>query len=314
MNERRHPPVAASVLGGVLVQALLVLAFVVPGHAPEPHDVPVAVAGPPEAAEAVADQVEQRRPGAFEIVNVPDAEEAEQAILDRDAYGALIPADNRLLVATAASRPVAQILEVAFAETGATTTDVRPLDPDDPLGATLGLIGIPLIVVCLPVGLLLARLPLKAAIAGALAFAALAGLAVIAVIHGWLGALPGPYPALAAIAALMVAAVVLPAVGFVRLLGPPGLGIVALVIFVIGNPASGAATATELLPGFWRQVGQLLPPGAGITSLRNTAYFDGAALTRPLIVLVAFAAGGLALIALSGRLPQRQPGRRVEHV
>src|SRR5918997_4991401 len=125
VNERRHPPVAASVLGGVLVQALLVLAFVVPGHAPEPHDVPVAVAGPPEAAEAVADQVEQRRPGAFEIVNVPDAEEAEQAILDRDAYGALVPADNRLLVATAASRPVAQILEVAFAETGATTTDVR---------------------------------------------------------------------------------------------------------------------------------------------------------------------------------------------
>jgi hypothetical protein len=301
VDERRHPPVAAIVLGAVLVQALLVLAFVVPGHKPEPHDVPVVVAGPPQAAQAIAAQVNRRQPGAFEITSVPDAAEAEEAILDRDAYGALVPQANELLIATAASRPVAQLLQAAFARPRTEVRELKPLDPDDPLGTTLGLIGIPLIVVCLPVGLLLRRLPLPTATLAALAFAGLAGLAVIAVIHGWLSALPGPYFALAGIAALLVAAVVLPAVGAVRLLGPPGLGLVALVIFVIGNPASGAATAPELLPDFWRAVGQFLPPGAGIAALRNTAYFDGAKLGRPLLVLVAFAAAGLALIAFSRR-------------
>jgi hypothetical protein len=294
---------ALIVLAAVAAQALLVLAFVVPGHKPEPHDVPVAVVGPQEAAAAVQQRADEVRPGGFEITAVPDPPAAEQAILDRDAYGALVP-DEELLTASAASFPVAQMLEAAFP--APETRDVRPLDPDDPRGATLGLIGIPLIAICLPVGFLLARLPLRRCIAATLAFAALAGLAVTAVLNLWIGALPGDYLPMAGVAALMVAAVVLPAVGLVRLIGPPGLLIVAVVVLFIGNPGSGAASAPELLPGFWRAVGPLLPPGAGVTSLRNVAYFDGAALATPLIVLAAFALAGLALvIAARGRSPGR---------
>jgi hypothetical protein len=294
---------AVIVLAAVAAQALLVLAFVVPGHKPEPHDVPVVVVGPPEAAAAVQERADQVRPGGFEITPVADPPAAERAILDRDAYGALIP-DEELLTASAASFPVAQMLEAAFP--APETRDVRPLDPDDPRGATLGLLGIPLIVVCLPVGFLLARLPLRQCIAATLAFAALAGLAVTAALNVWIGALPGDYLPLAGFAALTVAAVVFPAVGLVRLIGPPGLLLVAVVVLFIGNPGSGAASAPELLPGFWRAVGPLLPPGAGTTGLRNVAYFDGAALTRPLIVLAAFALAGLALI-IAARGPR--PGR-----
>jgi hypothetical protein len=299
--EPRRPRPAAVVLIAVVAQALLVLAFVVPGHDPEPHDLPVAVAGPPQAAAEVQRTADRLRPGGFEIVSVPDPAAAEQAILDRDAYGALIPQQGQLLVSSAASFPVAQLLEEAFAESAPEVRDVRPLDPDDPRGATLNLIGIPLIVVCLPVGLLLARLPLRDSAAAALAFAVLAGLAVMGVVNGWIGALPGDYLPMAGVAALMVGAVVLPAVGFVRLIGPPGLGIVALVVFFIGNPANGAASAPELLPGFWRAVGPLLPPGAGVTALRNVAYFDGAALAGALVVLAAFWAAGLALLLASRR-------------
>jgi hypothetical protein len=298
----------AIVLIAVVAQALLVLMFVLPGHNPEPHDLRVAVAGPPQAVENVQRAADRARPGGFDIRAVPDRAAGEQAILDRDAYGALIPDSRELLVASAASLPVSQLLAAVFEDN--TVRDVRPLDPDDPRGATLSLIGIPLIVVCLPVGLLLAQLPRRrAAAAAAMAFAALAGLAVTAVIHGWIGALPGDYLPLAGIAALIVAAVVLPATGFVRLLGPPGLGIVALVVFVIGNPANGAATAPEMLPGFWRAVGPFLPPGAGVAGLRNVAYFDGAALTRPLLVLAAFALGGLALILAAARARATAPER-----
>jgi hypothetical protein len=299
-------PAAPIVLVAVVAQALLVLMFVLPAHKPEPHGLRVAVAAPPPAVEALHRAADRAQPGGFEIFAVPDAAAAERAILDRDAYGALIPQERRLLVASAASLPGSQLLQAAFAENAPEVRDVRPLDPEDPRGGTLNLIGIPLIVVCLPVAFLLARLPRRHAAGGGLAFALLAGLAVIAVLNGWIGSLPGDYLPLAAVAALIVSAVVLPAIGLVRLIGPPGLGIVALVVLVIGNPGSGTASAPEMLPGFWRAVGPLLPPGAGTTALRNVAYFDGAALTRPLIVLAAFALAGLALIiAAPGRSPDR---------
>ena len=88
---------------------------------------------------------------------------------------------------------------------------------------------------------------------------------------------------------------------------PGGLGIAAATFLLIGNPGSGNGSAPELLPGFWRAVGPLLPPGAGGTALRNVAYFDGAALGRPLLVLLAFVAAGGALLAVSGRAASAAP-------
>jgi hypothetical protein len=71
---------------------------------------------------------------------------------------------------------------------------------------------------------------------------------------------------------------------------------------MLGNPASGAASAPQLLPDPWREGGQFLPAGAAGTALRNVAYFDGAALAKPLVVLVAFAVvGAVLLMALDRR-------------
>lgn len=288
---------AVVVLVAVVAQALLVALFVLPGHAPEPHGVPVAVVGP-------AEPVQARAGDALDVIPVPNAEAARAAVLDREAYGALLPADETLLIASAASPAVAQLLTQALP--AATVEDVRPLDPDDPRGATFNLLLLPLVVIALPLALVLARLPATGlGVAGVvLAFAALAGLTVMAVVRLWIGALPGPYLALAGVAALVVTAVTLFATGLARRLGPPGVGVAALVVFLLGNPTSGAASAPELLPDGWRAIGPLLPPGAGITALRNTAYFDGAALAQPLLVLAAFAAAGLLLLLTAG--PRRQ--------
>jgi hypothetical protein len=290
---------AAIVVAAVLVQALLVALFVLPNHDPTPHEVPVAVAGPPE----VAQQIEQRAGDALEVVPVRDAAAAREAVLDREAYGALIPQEQRLLVASAASPAVAQLLQRTFADASPRVQELRPLDPDDPRGAALNLLMLPLIVAAIPLALVLSHLPTTGlGLAGVtLAFSALAGLTVTAVVHGWIGALPGSYLALAGVAALLVGAVALFATGLARALGPAGTGLAAVLVFLLGNPASGAASAPELLPGFWRAVGPLLPPGAGATALRNTAYFDGAALAGPLLVLGAFAAVGAALMLVPRR-------------
>ncbi len=288
----------------VTVQVIAVLAFVLPAHDPRPHDVPVGVVGPPAAARAI----EAARPGAFDVRRFASAAAAEEAIRDRDVYGAIIPGERRVLVASAASPVVAQALRDGPGA-GATVRDVVALDPDDPRGTTLNALFLPLILASLPGALLLSRVASgRGALLGALGImAAVGGLAVVAVVGPGLGLLPGPYLALAAVAALIVLAMALPAAGLVRLVGPPGLAIAAVAFLLVGNPGSGNASAPELLPGFWRAVGPLLPPGAGGTALRNVAYFDGAALAAPLTVLLAFAGVG-ALLLLAGRPAERAAG------
>jgi len=205
---------------------------------------------------------------------------------------------------------VAQLLQATVAaasEQEVPVTDLVPLDADDPRGATHNLMFLLLIVICLPGALLLGALALAArGVLGALAlFAGLGGLVVVALVHGWLDALPGDGLALSGVAALTILAIALPTAGVERLLGPLGVGLAAVVFFLVGNPGSGNASAPELLPGFWGAVGPLLPPGAGGDALRATAYFDGAAAAQPLLVLGAWVALGALLLLLADRLRRR---------
>ena len=66
--------------------------------------------------------------------------------------------------------------------------------------------------------------------------------------------------------------------------------------------SAGGAVTYEFEPGFYGAVSQLLPPGAALTAVRNVQYFDWAATLTPLLVLGAWAAGGLALGLLGERL------------
>jgi hypothetical protein len=52
---------------------------------------------------------------------------------------------------------------------------------------------------------------------------------------------------------------------------------------------------------FYGAVSQLLPPGAALTAVRNVHYVDWAATLTPLLVLGAWAAGGLVLGLLGER-------------
>jgi hypothetical protein len=141
---------------------------------------------------------------------------------------------------------------------GATVEDMKPLDPNDPRGATIGLLLPPLATVSLGAVLMLGMLrqPGKALVAATLAYSALGGLAVAAIAHFGLGALPGTYLGLSAITALTILALVLPIAGLHRLLGPAGLTIAGFLFFVFANTASGNATAPQLLPSPWRGLGQ----------------------------------------------------------
>jgi hypothetical protein len=75
-----------------------------------------------------------------------------------------------------------------------------------------------------------------------------------------------------------------------------------LVFVILGNAASGGPFARPLLPGFWRTVGGVLPPGAAVDLSRSALFFDGARITGPILVLAGWAAvGTLLALALGGR-------------
>jgi hypothetical protein len=112
---------------------------------------------------------------------------------------------------------------------------------------------------------------------GALAgFAIVAGILSVVMLRACFGAFSGHVVALCAIAALTVFASAAATAGIQAAAGPVGTGVVILVFVILGNSASGGPFARPLLPGFWRTIGGILPPGASVDLARSALFFDGA--------------------------------------
>jgi ABC-2 family transporter len=307
--------VALVLLPALVLMLAFAISYVGAFHDPTPHHVPVAVVGPPAAAAQL-----NRLPGApLDARQVSSRPEALSQIDDREVYGAYEAATNRLFVASAANRATAIALATTFNRVAAAqrrpavrVTDVKPLPPKDPNGtaafyamiawvfggyiaATLiGLIGAPR-----------SRSRRRgAARIGVLAgFSIVAGILSVVILRASFDVFSGHVVALCAIAALTILASSAATAGIQAAAGPAGTGLVILVFVILGNPASGGPFARPLLPGLWRTIGGLLPPGACVDLARSALFFDGSRVAGPILVLVAWAVLGTALvIALGGRV------------
>jgi hypothetical protein len=306
-------------VGIVTVQALMVLAFAWPAANVGPRDLPVAVAGPPQAVATVEASL-ARFPGpdggaAFDVVATDDAPAARAAIEKRDVYGAVIvsPEGPQLLVASAAGPAVAQMLRSAATElspeaASVPVEDVVPTDPDDPIGAGLGSAILPLVMTSVAGGIVAGFVLRRngGRLAAVTGIAVIGGLVSAAVLQYPLGIVSGSYLEVAGVLALLIGAVSAAMAGLVALLGRGGAVLGVLTMIFIGNPLSAAASAWEMLPRPWGAVGQLLPPGAGVSATRSVAFFDGAGAARPLTVLAIWLLVGLALLLVGG-LRRQQP-------
>jgi len=306
----RRPPLAAVVTLLTVVLTVLLIAFAWPATRSEPRDLPVAIVGPPAVVAQITGALEGAMPGAFELLNQPDRAAAVAAIENREVYGAVVVGQQgpEVLTASAASPAVAQILTQLAGRlssqqpgTVATVTDVVPVPADDPRGAGLAAGALPLVLGGILAAAALTQLvrPGASRILGALAFSVTGALALTAVLQFWLGSLEGNYWANASVIALSVAATSVTLLGLEWLLGTAGLGLGAAIMMLLGNPLSGLASSPEMLPTGWGALGQLLPPGAAGTALRSVAFFDGAGVGRPLLVLFAWLAAGLLLVGLA---------------
>jgi hypothetical protein len=316
-----HPHGPRALVAVVILVPLLVglalAAFAWPAARMGPRDLPVGVV----ASGAAGVAIERRLAGesdAVEVHRFGDLAAAREAIAGREVYGAIVvaPEGTTILTASAASPVVAQLLQQAAAPSGgavgagaARVVDVVPADPDDPRGAALAASVLPLVLAGMAAGLLVWRAGGPGlARWGALAFASAgAGLVAAGIAQGWLGVLGGDWLVNAGALGLTVLAVGATVAGLAALAGPAGAALGALLMVLVGNPLSGVASAPELLPQPAGAIGQLLPPGAGGSLLRSTAFFDGAGAAGPLAVLAAWVALGLVAAGLAA-LRRRRSG------
>src|SRR3954451_24847343 len=284
-------------------------------HEPTPHHVPVAVVGPPAGAGQLGvlpgDPLDERQ--------VASRPEALSQIDDREVYGAYEAATNRLFVASAANRATAIALEGTFNRVAAAqrrpavrVTDVKPLPPKDPNGTAAfyaviawvfgGCIGATLIgVIGTPRSHSHRR---GAARIGALAgFGIVAGVLSVLLLRASFDVFAGHVVAMCAIAALTIFASGAATAGVQAAAGPAGTGFVILVFVILGNAASGGPFARPLLPGLWRTIGGVLPPGASDDLARSALFFVGARRVGSILVVAGWPALGTPLApTLGGRV------------
>ena len=306
---------AMTLLPALVLMLAFAFSYVGAFHEPRPHHVRIAVVGPPQ----VAAQLDALPGDPLDARVSPSRADALSQIDDRKVYGALDVAGNRLFVASAANRPLAIALETTLDRVAAARSQpaVRVTDVKSPpaadsngtaafyaviawvfggyIGSTLvGLIGSP-------------RSPSrKRALARLAAFAGfgiVGGVLSVVMVRACFGVFSGHVAALCAIAALTIFASGAATAGLQAALGPPGTGLVIVLFVIVGNAASGGPFARPLLPGFWRTIGGVLPPGAGVDLSRAALFFDGSRILGPILALAGWAVFGTVLhLTLGGRI------------
>ncbi|WP_432119057.1 DUF3533 domain-containing protein [Streptomyces sp. bgisy032] len=318
------PRATLLVVGVIALQLLFIASYVGALHDPEPKDVPFGVVAPQAASGQAVARLERLPGSPLDPRALPDEATARDRIIRRDIDGALIidPSGTRdtLLVASGGGRALSTTLTTLLTEVEKSerrtlrTVDVAPSAPHDPnglssfylvigwcVGGYLGAAALAVSAGAKPSnpGRAAIRLAVMAVVAllGGIGGALIAGPA--------LDALPGGTAALWGLGALVIFAVGAATLALQGVFGTIGIGLVILLVVVLGNPSAGGALPPPLLPPFWKAIGPALPPGAGTWSARSLAYFDGHAMTGPLLVLAAWAAAGTAITLTAAVLRDR---------
>jgi hypothetical protein len=314
-DDRRLLGASLGVLAAVFA---LVSSNVAANHAPKPHDLPIGIVGTPVVTHAAEAELGRAAPGAFEVHAYQSLAAAKTGVLHRSVYGAFQPVPSPvLLTASAASPAVAVLLQRTFAGLAGRSGralavhDVVPLPATDSSGATTFSAILSLIIAGLAgttmVYTLTRHRPEAFRLVVTAALGVAAGLITALVTNVLVGAFPDHFFAVWGVAALFVLAIGMSIAAFQVIFGIAGTAIGAILFLVIGNPASGGSSAPELLPGFWRTLSQVLPPGAAVTSMRDVVYFHGHGCTHALIVLALYAVLGAGVAMIAYRLRGR-PG------
>ena len=304
---KQYLKLAGLILGLSTILLLMLLSFVTPLLNSGAKDLPLAVGGPNMVTTKITQGLEAQSPDAFNITSYSTAEEAVDAVQNREAIGAITvgPDGITIVTASAAGTPYPTILKQVgegLSQTGQPVqyTDVAPLTAEDPTGSAIGALALPMIFGGMSSAVALSTVFKKSRrkqIIGAIGVAILGGLVASSVLYFGFGAFEANFWPTTSVIMLGIAAISLTVLGLNSLLGFAGIGLGAVLMLFVANPLSGLATGAAWLPSPWGTLGQYLPLGAAGTAIRSSAFFDGAAMGQPVTILVCWIVLGLGLAA-----------------
>jgi hypothetical protein len=317
----------ASALIGAVVITLISVAFICSFmgalHKPGPRSVPLGVVGTSSQASAVSAALGHQAPGGFTVTSYPTLAAASNAITVRSIDAVLVPGRRiqLLQVATAVGSAVTNAtvkdVHAAVKAAGAhlAVQNIHPLPPNDPEGISQMFFVVALLAPSLVFGnLLMTRIgeglhPLEH-LAAIVIYAVIVGAVAAVFTDAVVGALVGAPWGLFGIGTLLAFAAAVMAAAVARWAGGIGYLVLFLLFIPVGIASSGATLGPNMIISWYADLGKALPPGSALPAVQNTVYFNGNAITVPLLVLSAWALAGTIALVLVAILHPPIPGQR----
>ncbi|RDI35946.1 hypothetical protein DEU38_101426 [Rhodococcus sp. AG1013] len=292
----------AMVLLPFLMVGMMITGYLATMHAPTPHDMPIAVAGPAPQAEQFADALAAENPSAVDVRVVATDADARQLVLDREVAGSVVlsdPGEGSATVYTATAAGASQVgtvtglLAPEVVGQGLTlqTEDLAPLPDNDSAGLTAMFMTTALMLAgYMPLSLMLSNSPellrFRRFVPILAGWSALIAGLVWLVAGPVLGAVEGNTAVILGISWLAVFAVGSVQLFLTRILGPMAVLAGMLFLMVLGVPASNMGMSVHTMPSFYTTLHSFLPTPATGEALRSVLYFGGDGVGTHLTVLV----------------------------
>ena len=313
----------AKLLPDILALPLLMLfgfllCYLLPFHAPAPHGVKVAVAGPISVTQ-IGSGLDRQVEGAFDVTPAADPAQARQQVLNQSAQAAYVVVGNQATLYTAkadGNQLEAAVTKAFTPVAGAEGVTLHPVElvgtvPGDPNAISLFYLALAWSIA--PYLLVVSMEALKVRLSRRAKLGFIVGMGAFSAIWGfliafWLGAVPGQaLPMLYGF--LNYEAVALTVFGLAPLVGTYLVPAALLLFVFLSIPSSGGPVPYQMVPTFYSWLHPVLPLGNLIDAMRGIFYFDGTNMIRPTLVLCVWIAIGASLIAVPGLLPRARRHR-----
>lgn len=300
----------------VMVSALLTgglfsLFYIAVFNAPEPHELPIALAGIP------AGSMQKTAGDEYKLIQVGDQAAGLSRLNRHDVYGVIaLDATHRTVRLSYTSVDGSSVLAYMqplakrIAEHSGMALSVRNTTPEVASNATPGrsvffavfgtaLTGFVLSQALSSLAKVL-RLSLWARLGIMLMVSVIAGLFVALLLDPWYGIAPGTFWSALPMLALLCMSAVTTGTALLEAVGPLGQVITAVLFITLGN-----ATATGILPmpflsPAYQVISRMLPTGNVVRAVLSASYFEGVGqLAGYLVPFIWVAAGVLVLVVLN---------------
>jgi hypothetical protein len=317
----RLPPRAVA---GLLILPLLMafaypILFLAAFHDPAPRNMDLAVVESTDQASGLAAQLESSADDdALDVTTVPDVATAKNDVLHLDTRAAYDPKTGDLYLASASSVAATNAAQQVFQKVAKqsdqelTVHDLQaPTDKDPQATAFMYLA-----IIAVLAGFMTALMvnisgkhlsPWKKLLVLCGMGIATATIAVTVTFHFY-----GVYDTHIVQSGLVYLGTFLAVAtfmaGLTSIVGQAGSFFAIVFFILLGIPSAGAAMPVDMLPGFFRVMHYVLPPGISSDMQRSTLYFHGHGISSSIPVLMVWFFAGLALLWVGTlKNPKEQP-------